>query len=53
MMKDLLPIWVILIIKGLVEVDIGDVHVTVAPSSADWAVVVSTALRGEYEVNSE
>ena len=41
-----------LIIKGLFEVDPADVHVTVAPSSAEWAVVVSVALRGEYEINS-
>ena len=28
------------------------IHVTVAPSSAEWAVVVSIELGGEYEVNS-
>jgi hypothetical protein len=41
-----------LIIKESLEEDTADVHVTVAPSSAEWAVVVSTVLRGEYEVNS-
>jgi hypothetical protein len=43
---------VTLIIKESLEVDPADIHVTVAPSSAEWAVVVSIALRGEYEVHA-